>query len=358
MQLDQFLLPALALRFLRFHGRQLLIRLFHRQPGLFTLLGNLSQLPGPGFQQLLIFPGLPGNVHEPGRLLCPFQLPAEFRIPGSSCFTCPDRFQCPGQLTEFHIRLQAILFGLSGPAALLFSLPDRCLYQQQPLLLLLNLICQIRLILCTGILIIERLLFLDPLIVAFQFSRPVPELVFDLLIDIRIEQNPHDAFALRRIRHEKATELPLRQQDNLPELSALEPQQGMNLLADFRIAAPGLRHRSVFDMLQGDLGKLLGRTTAPLRLAQVLRVAPDMPLLGTQGKDEIHIGRHIQLSFPIPQHARTPGLISRLAIERVAYRIKNAGLARTGRTVDQKEMVILQLREIQFQLALVWSKGT
>ena len=358
MQPDQFLLPVLELRFLLLHGRQLPVRLFHRQSGLLPLIGNLSQLSGPDFQQLLVFPGLRGNVHKPGRLFRPFQLPAELRVPGSSRLTCPDSIQRLGQLLEFHIRLQAILFSLSRLTALLFSLPYCCLYLQQSLLLLLDLFRQLRLILCSGILIIERLLFLDALIVAFQFSRAVPELVFDLLIDIRIEQDPHDAFALCRIRHEKAPEFPLWQQDDLPELPTLESQQGMDLLSDLRITTPGLRHRPIFDMLQADLGKLLGRTAAPLCLAQVLRVAPDMPLLRAQGKDEIHIGRHIQLGFPIAQHARPPGLISSLTIECIAYRIEDAGLARTGRTMDQKEMVIPELREIQFQLALVWTKGT
>ena len=175
------------------------------------------------------------------------------------------------------------------------------------------------------------------------------------LVELRMEQLAEDFAAFICIRIEKFAELSLRNHGDLRKLLIIQSQQLLHRpvhLARFRhrltrIGIAQLCRRT----LQRQAAAALGRT-------QILGVTPHDILLPTQAEGKLHERRHIGSRILAAQHRSLTRTAARLAVQRVAQRIKDNRLACTRIACNQVQPLLPQTRKIYLRPAGIRAEGT
>ena len=170
-----------------------------------------------------------------------------------------------------------------------------------------------------------------------------------------MEQLAEDFAAFICIRIEEFAELSLRNHGDLRKLLIIQSQQLLHRpvhLARFRHRLPRIGIAQLCRRtLQRQAAAALGRTL-------ILGVTPHDILLPTQTEGKLHERRHIGSRILAAQHRSLTRTAARLAVQRVAQRIKDNCLACARIACNQVQPLLPQTRKIYLRPSGIRAEGT
>ena len=175
------------------------------------------------------------------------------------------------------------------------------------------------------------------------------------LVELRMEQLAEDFAAFICIRIEEFAELSLRNHGDLRKLLIIQSQQLLHRPVHLARLGHRLTRIGIAQLcrrtLQRQAAAALGRTL-------ILGVTPHDILLPTQAEGKLHERRHISSRILAAQHRSLTRTAARLAVQRVAQRIKDNRLACARIACNQVQPLLPQTRKIYLRPSGIRAEGT
>ena len=209
----------------------------------------------------------------------------------------------------------------------------------------------------------QRLQLLQFRVLLHISLRPAFRRFFQVLFNdaevLRAEQGLHDFLPFAGIRQQQAPKLPLRQQDDLPELIAPKSENTFHFRRDFlrffsqhRRFPPGIIKTEQAGALAD-----FHQTGAPLAGSLLPGSAPN-PVQGVSHRKIKRHFRGFRFSGIVTAHVLPIAhLAAGFAVKRIAHRIQQRRLAGPGRSMDQKKPVLPEFGKIDHLLGGIGSES-